>query len=90
MFLARHPSPKSPPAPIANFDCMMLYPAPLGSNSGFKYTSILDFACSGNTKKYSTGTNITTKTIETIIYFLSIPDTNSIEIIAKIYANAVP
>ena len=36
----------------------MLYPAPLGSNSGFKYTSILVFACSGNTNKYNNGTAV--------------------------------
>lgn len=84
------PSPKSPPAPIAILDCIILYPSPLGSLFGSKYTSILAFACSGKTNKYNSGTSITTNVIETIIYLLSIPATNKINISANIYAVAVP
>ena len=54
------------------------------------YTSILAFACSGNIKKYAIGTKINTNSIAVIIYFLSIPATKSINISAKINANAVP
>ncbi len=53
----------------------MLYPAPLGSKYGFKYTSILKRACSGKTKKYSTGTAITTSNIADIIYLFFMPAT---------------
>ena len=79
-----------PPAPIANFDCIILYPEPLGSDSGCKNTSILFFACSGNTKLYNNGTAITIVNIVTIMYLLSIPAENSINATATIYANAVP
>ena len=35
--------PKRPPDPIAIFDCIIWYPAPNGSLSGFKKVKILDF-----------------------------------------------
>ena len=57
-FPFNNPIPVSPPAPIANLDCIILYPAPLGSDSGFKNMSILFLACSGNTKLYNNGNAI--------------------------------
>ena len=84
------PIPVNPPAPIASFDCIMLYPAPLGSDSGFKNISILFFACSGNTKLYSSGIATAASNITAIIYFLSIPAANSINTVATINAIAVP
>lgn len=86
----KKPNPNNPPAPIAISDCIILYPSPLGSEYGFKYTSILAFAWSGNTNKYKSGTNITTIVIAVIIYLLSIPDTNNINTNPKIYDVAVP
>lgn len=80
----KNPSPKRPPAPIAILDCIILYPLPLGSLFGSKYTSILAFACSGNTNMYNNGTIITTSVIDIIIYLLSIPATNKINISANI------
>ena len=68
----------------------MLYPAPLGSIFGFKYTSILAFACAGNTKKYNIGSITITSNKETIIYFLFIPATYNINSNAIIYDIAVP
>ena len=67
-----------------------MYPAPLGSDSGCKNTSILCFAWSGNTKLYNTGIAIAINKIVTIMYFLSIPAVNSIIIVAIINAVAVP
>ena len=69
------PCPTSLPAPIASFDCIMLYPAPLGSKYGFKYTSILSFACSGSTKKYNSGNEIIKIKSVSIIYLLFMPAT---------------
>ena len=68
----------------------MLQPSPLGSKFGFRYTSILALACSGNIKKYANGTKITTNSTAVIIYFLFIPATYSININATKNANAVP
>lgn len=84
------PIPKNCPAPIASLDCIILYPAPLGSKSGFKYISILVFACSGKTYKYKIGTSITTNIKEVIIYLFFIPPAKSINIAAARNATAVP
>ena len=48
-FPFKYPIPNNLPDPIAIFDCVKLYPAPLGSADGFKKTSILFLACGGNT-----------------------------------------
>ena len=68
----------------------MLYPAPLGSDSGCKKISILFFACSGNTKLYNNGNDITITAKVVIMYFLFIPAVISINAVATIYAAAVP
>ena len=46
----------------------MLYPFPIGSDSGFKKVSILDLACCGKIKLYVNGTAIITITSADIIY----------------------
>ena len=84
------PIPVSPPAPIASFDWIILYPEPLGSDSGFKNISILFFACSGKTKLYNIGIDIATIAAVIIIYFLSIPAVININAVAIINAAAVP
>ena len=68
----------------------MLYPEPLGSDSGFKNISILFLACSGNTKLYNNGIDTIATIAVIIIYFLSIPAANNIITIATKNAAAVP
>ena len=68
----------------------MLYPLPRGSDSGFKNISILFFACSGNIKLYSIGTDMHIIINAPIIYFLSIPAVNNIINNATQNAIAVP
>ncbi len=89
-FPFNNPIPVSPPAPIANLDCIILYPAPLGSDSGFKNMSILFLACSGNTKLYNNGNAIAIIALIAIISRLSIPAANHISAVATINAIAVP
>ena len=84
------PIPVIFPAPIASLDCNTLYPAPLGSASGFKNVSILVLAWSGNINLYVIGTAIAITVIAVITYFLSIPATKIISTDAIIYAVAVP
>ena len=65
-------------ATIASLDCNTLYPAPLGSDSGFKKASILVFACSGKKNWYPATTTTTAIISADIIYFLLIPATKII------------
>ena len=84
------PIPVNCPAPIANFDCIILYPLPRGSDYGFKNISILFFAWSGNIKLYSIGSEMHAINNAPIMYFLSSPDVNNIIASATQKAIAVP